>query len=123
MAAGLASMQLADREAFQRLDDLGAKLRAGLEDCLERAGVPGSVSGVGSLFRIHPVKREFVDYRSTRLDERETERLARLVRNLLDHGVLVAPTGLGCLSTPMADAELEWLLETFAACLDDVAKV
>ena len=30
---------------------------------------------------------------------------------------LISTTGLGCLSTPMGDTELESLLETFAAVL------
>jgi hypothetical protein len=35
----------------------------------------------------------------------------------MERGVLMSVTGLGCLSTPMADAELEGLIETFAAVL------
>ena len=42
----------------------------------------------------------------------------RLVRRLMEHGVLMSVTGLGCLSTPMGDAELEGLVETFAAVLE-----
>ncbi len=117
MAAGLTAMELLDRAAFSRLDDLGAKLRASMEDCLAQAGVPGRVTGIGSLFRVHATSREFLDYRSTRLEAEESARLDRLVRSLLEHGVLIAPTGLGCLSTPMTDVEVEGFLETFAASL------
>ena len=42
----------------------------------------------------------------------------RLVRRLMEHGVLLSVTGLGCLSTPMGDSELEGLVETFAAVLE-----
>ncbi len=118
MAAGLAAMRLLGREAFQRLDDLGAKLRAGIEDCLKRASVPGRVTGAGSLFKIHPMDLECIDYRTARPDETESNRLARVVQSLLNHGVLVSPIGLGCLSTPMGDTEIELFLENFAACLD-----
>ncbi len=117
MAAGLAAMQLMTHQAFSRLDDLGAKLRAAMEDCFAQAEIPGRVTGVGSLFRFHATDRELVDYRSARLEPSESRRLAALVRSLLEHGVLVAPTGLGCLSTPMTDVEVEGLLETFATCL------
>ena len=72
---------------------------------------------MGSLFRVHPTDRELVDYRSTRTTPEESERLRRLVRRLMEHGVLMSVTGLGCLSTPMGDAELESLIETFAAVL------
>jgi glutamate-1-semialdehyde 2,1-aminomutase len=117
MAAGLAAMTLLTREAFGRLDDLGAKLRASLDECFARAGVPGRVTGVGSLFRVHPMDRELIDYRSARTTPEEAARLQRLVRRLMEHGVLVSMTGLGCLSTPMGNAELEARVETFAAVL------
>jgi glutamate-1-semialdehyde 2,1-aminomutase len=122
MAAGLETMRLADREQFQRLDDLGAKFRGGIEDCFKHAGLAGRVTGVGSLFRIHATDRELTDYRSTRLDATESQPFARLVRRLLERGVLISPTGLGCVSTPMGDAELEWFLETFSACLQEAKR-
>jgi glutamate-1-semialdehyde 2,1-aminomutase len=118
MAAGLTAMRLLTPGAYARLADLGAKLRASLEDCFRQAGVPGRVTGLGSLFRLHPMDRELTDYRSTRATPAEAERLVRLVRRLMEHGVLVSVTGLGCLSTPMGDAELEGLVETFAAVLE-----
>jgi glutamate-1-semialdehyde 2,1-aminomutase len=118
MAAGLAAMRLLTQEAYTRLEDLGAKLRASLDDCFKRAGVPGRVTGLGSLFRLHAVDRELSDYRSTRTTPAESECLIRVVRRLMEHGVLMSITGLGCLSTPMSDAELEGLVETFAAVLE-----
>jgi glutamate-1-semialdehyde 2,1-aminomutase len=118
MAAGLVSMQLLTPEAFARMDELGTKLRGSLDDCFKRAGVPGRVTGLGSLFRLHAVDRELSDYRSTRTTAAEGERLVRMVRRLMEHGVLMSITGLGCLSTPMGDAELEGLVETFAAVLE-----
>jgi glutamate-1-semialdehyde 2,1-aminomutase len=117
MAAGLAAMRLLDRQAFARLDDLGARLRASLDDCFKRVAIPGRVTGLGSLFRVHGSDREFVDYRTTRAEPEEAERLRTIARDLLDHGVLISPTGLGCLSTPMGEPELEALVETFAAVL------
>ncbi|PWU17849.1 MAG: aspartate aminotransferase family protein [Candidatus Rokuibacteriota bacterium] len=118
MTAGLAAMQLLTPAAFGKLDDLGAKLRASLDDCLKRAGVPGRVTGMGSLFRLHGMDRDVIDYRSARATAEESDRLQSIVRALMEHGVLVSMTGLGCLSTPMSDTELEGLIETFAAVLD-----
>ena len=79
--------------------------------------MPGAVTGQGSLFRLHPTDRELIDYRSTRTTPEEEARLHGLVRGLMERGVLMSITGLGCLSTPMGDAELESLVETFAAVL------
>jgi glutamate-1-semialdehyde 2,1-aminomutase len=117
MAAGLAAMRLLTPDAYARLDETGAKLRASLADCFERAGVGGSVTGMGSLFRLHGTGREIVDYRSARPTAEEAARLSRIIRRLMEHGVLMSITGLGCLSTPMGDPELESLVETFAAVL------
>jgi glutamate-1-semialdehyde 2,1-aminomutase len=111
MAAGLVAMRLMDERAFARIDELGGKLRSGVEACFERAGVPGAVTGMGSLFRLHPAARAFVDFRSTVVSDEEKKRFDELYRRLLDHGVLVSPTGLGCLSTAVTDAEVEYFLE------------
>ncbi len=113
MAAGLAAMRLMDTAAYRRLDEMGDKLRAGIAGCFKDAGVLGGVTGLGSLFRVHPTTHAMVDYRSTWAEPEEAQRLARIVRYLLDHGVLISPTGLGCVSTAMGDAELETFLEVF----------
>jgi glutamate-1-semialdehyde 2,1-aminomutase len=118
MAAGLAAMGLLSEDAYARLDETGAKLRASLAACFERAGVAGGVTGMGSLFRLHGTDREVTDYRSARTTSDEAARLQRIVRRLLEHGVLISTTGLGCLSTPMGSPELESLVETFAAVLE-----
>src|SRR5262249_61904430 len=110
-------VRLLTPDACAGLHDPGAKLRASLDDCFKQAGVPGRVTGLGSLFRLHAVDRELTDYRSTRATTVESERLVRLVRRLMEHGVLLSITGLGRLSTPMGDAELQGLVETFAAVL------
>jgi len=117
MAAGLAAMRALDEAQFQRMDELGTKLREGLADCLKETGVPGRVTGVGSLFRLHLVDRELVDYRTANPGESEVQRMKRLHRRLMEHGVIISPQGLGCLSTPMGDAEIELTIESFAACL------
>jgi glutamate-1-semialdehyde 2,1-aminomutase len=113
MAAGLTAMRLMDVPAFRRLDEMGDKLRAGIAACFKDVGVTGSVTGAGSLFRVHPTGRSMVDYRSSWHEPEEAQRLTNIVRYLLDHGVLISPTGLGCVSTVMGDAELEALLEVF----------
>ncbi len=117
MAAGLATMRLMDEAAYARLEELGEKLRAGFRACLERAGVPGAMTGMGSLFRIHPTEQTFVDYRSALADEGERKRLDQLHRALLNHGVLISPTGLGCVSTAVSDAEIEYFLEIVNHCV------
>jgi glutamate-1-semialdehyde 2,1-aminomutase len=109
-------MRLLDEKAFDRLDEVGGKLRSGMAACFERAGL-GAVTGMGSLFRLHPAPRSFVDYRSAALSKDEVARLGRIHRQLIDHGILLSPTGLGCLSTAVGEAEVEYFLEVLNACL------
>jgi glutamate-1-semialdehyde 2,1-aminomutase len=114
MAAGLAAMRQMDREAFHRLDEMGAALRGAVADTYRARKVAGGVSGRGSLFRLHGTDRPLVDYRSVVSAPQAADRVARVVRHLIDHGVLVSITGLGCLSTPMTGTEIE----TFVGALD-----
>jgi glutamate-1-semialdehyde 2,1-aminomutase len=117
MAAGLAAMRLMDETAYGRLEELGEKLRTGFRACLDRAGVAGAITGMGSLFRIHPAEQAFVDYRSTLTDEGERKRFDQLHRALLNHGVLISPSGLGCVSTAVTAAEIEYFLEIVNHCV------
>lgn len=51
MRAGLAAMELLDRNAFARLDAIGEEVRKGINDAFRRHGVPGSAVGLGSLLK------------------------------------------------------------------------
>jgi glutamate-1-semialdehyde 2,1-aminomutase len=107
MAAGLASMQAMDETQFERLEALGQRLRARLGDVLRQAGVPGQVTGDGSLFRLLFTGRALRSYRD--VDQVAEARMEALFYPLLDAGVLLHTSGLGCLSTPMTEREVEEL--------------
>jgi glutamate-1-semialdehyde 2,1-aminomutase len=105
MTGGLATMRAMTPAEFDRLDALGARLRARLAEVFRAAGVPGQVAGEGSLFRLLYTDRPLRSYRD--VDQAAEARMERLFRALLDAGVLIHTTGLGCLSTPMGDREVE----------------
>jgi glutamate-1-semialdehyde aminotransferase len=83
------------------------------------------VVGAGSLFRVLLTDRPIRNYRDSVLDAAPghpsgttvplgtppPERLARLHLALLDEGVVIANNGLGCLSTPMTDAEVDYFVQ------------
>ena len=58
-----------------------------------------------------------MDYRSAVASKEDNARLDRLHRALIDRGVLLAPTGLGSLSTAVGEAEVEYFLEVLNACI------
>jgi glutamate-1-semialdehyde 2,1-aminomutase len=105
MTGGLATMRAMTPAAFDRLETLGDRLRVRLGEVFRAAGVPGQVTGAGSLFRLLFTDRPLRSYRD--VDQAAEARMERLFRALLDGGVLLHTTGLGCLSTPMGEREVE----------------
>lgn len=110
MAAGYAAMELLTEAEFARINDLGQRVRERLAEVIWDLGVEWQVTGAGSLFRLHPVGGQLVDYRSTRPAPGRAAKLAELHQGLLKRGLLIAPNGLGCLSTPMTDDEVAVLI-------------
>jgi len=109
MVAGLAAMTALDEVTFARLETLGARLRTRLAEVLRASGIPGQVTGDGSLFRLILTPGLLRNYRDLVSDAAAETRMGRLFYHLLDAGVLVAMNGLGCLSTPMTEREIEEL--------------
>ncbi|HZS90050.1 MAG TPA: aspartate aminotransferase family protein [Chloroflexota bacterium] len=114
MVAGHAAMAQLTPAEFERLDRLGDRLRREGTALFRAAGVPGQLTGDGSLFLIVPASEPIESFRSLRPDAEAWARLDRLHLLLLDEGVIVARRGLACLSTPMGEAEVD----TFLACLE-----
>jgi glutamate-1-semialdehyde 2,1-aminomutase len=95
MTAGLAAMEQMTPAAFTRLNALGERLRNQANTVFTAVGVPGQLSGGGSLFLVTLTPGPIVNYRS----------LARGPQ--VDEGIIISRDGLGCLSTPMAEAEVD----------------
>jgi glutamate-1-semialdehyde 2,1-aminomutase len=109
MAAGLATLDELTPETLERLETLAAELRTKLEELFADVGQPASINQIGSLFNIHlaegPV-RNHTDARAA-----DTELLRELHLAMLGHGILFTERGMGCLSTPMAGAEVDAFVE------------
>jgi glutamate-1-semialdehyde 2,1-aminomutase len=84
---------------------LGDLLRARLTEVFRELHVPGQVTGDASLFRILLSERPIRGFRD--IDRGCLARTEQLFYRLLDAGVLLSPGGLGCLSTPMTEREVE----------------
>jgi glutamate-1-semialdehyde 2,1-aminomutase len=122
MAAGAAAMKLLTPERFRHIDRLGERARRALADALQTARVPGQVTGMGSLFRLHLTAASLSDYRSTYQTPAEKKKLAALVDYLLDNGILIAPSGMGNVSTAMTEADVDRLAETVLAGLRELSR-
>ena len=122
MRAGAAAMELLSPDAMDHINALGERARHQIAEALTVAGVPGQVAGIGSLVRIHFTTQALVDYRSTHRSAREQRRLGALVEDLLDHGVLIAPTGTANISTVMGEAQVDFLCDVVLEALRRIAR-
>ncbi len=113
-------MTAMDPPAFDRLAVLGDRLRRRLAEVLRASRVPGQVTGDGSLFRLLLTDRPVQSYRDT-VDPAAQARMEEVFYGLLDAGVLLSTTGLGCLSTPMGEAEVEEIAVALERALAGVA--
>ena len=106
MAAGLASLAHYSRAAVDRMNALGDRLRAELRQGFAKAGVAATVTGMGSLFRLHVGPGAVTGYRSAFADADAAKLLRRIHLAMLDENVLLTPNCSGALSTPMNEAEV-----------------
>lgn len=111
MTAGEVTLRMLDAAAISRLNALGSRLRDGLAKVFSRTGWPGQVTGIASMFRILGHQRRVVDYRSCYHDAAESLRVRQLQAALLSEGFYMSTLGMGFLSTPMVEADIDAFLE------------
>ncbi|MFQ5526703.1 MAG: aspartate aminotransferase family protein [Thermoanaerobaculia bacterium] len=117
MTAGLTSMKLFDAEAVSRLNRLGDLARQRIREAIAVSGAPASVTGAGSMLRIHLRAEAPRDYRSGFPSPGEAAALARFVNAIYENGVVLIHTGTASLSTPMREIEIDALAEAVLAGL------
>ena len=108
-AAGAATMTALDEATFEHINDLGSRVRAGLAAAVE--GLPVTITGAGSLFKINATERPITDYRSASTADKSWEKLASQL--LLIDGFLLTPTLHGCVSTVTSEAQADALVSAF----------
>ncbi len=111
MTAGHTALEMLTPEAYERIDALGERARAGLRDALDAAGVPGMVSGQGSLFRLFLVEKKGAGYRNMMMTAEESELMTQLHRYFLNHGIFMSYYGLGNTSTAHTEEDVDRLVE------------
>ena len=115
LAAGLATLALLTREAVERLNAAGERVRNGLARAFDEAGIPASVTGVGSLFRLHLTAGPVRTIRDAARADAALRH--RIFLGLYAEGILIDPRGVGTLSTAIGDAEIEHLLGSLRSVL------
>jgi len=109
--AGLAAMRKFDEGAVERLNTLAERARAGIRRAIEETGVRASVTGVGSMFRVHMKESPPRTYRDAYLDAHESARLGALLDHMFGAGFIMINSCSAALSTPMTEAEIDALVD------------
>ena len=117
-AAGLATLEVLRREGtYERLFDVGLRLKTGLQRLIDEAELPAQMVGEPPLFDIIFTDTEIKDYRST-LDN-DKQQAIRFNNLLLDRGVLKGDWKI-YVSTAHSQEDLEITFEAFASALEEL---
>ena len=81
------------------------RLRAGLTRAFDETGAEAQVTGIGSLFNVHFTREPIADGRGPRSASSELAHLFFL--EMLNQGFVMAPRGMGALSTPTTEDDVD----------------
>ena len=115
MAGGVATMEQLTPEAYQKLEALGDRLRAGVKRQMRKLSYDGQVTGIGSLFWIHHTKKKLSDFRSVRAADPAA--VQRTFMGMVNEGFLVSQRGLGACSLAMSDQDVDRFAEALGRVL------
>ncbi len=109
MAAGLAGVtKVLTREASQRFNALGERLKAALQQTVDRHGVAACVTGYGSLINLHFLPKGEVTPANVEAGDKRPLQLWHMEMMLA--GQYMAPRGMIALSLQHGDAEIDGLV-------------
>jgi len=109
MAAGLATMTELTPDVYEDLNRKGARVAELLREIFASHHVPVQVNSAGSMFALHFTERPVVDYRGVASADKKKAR--DMFLGLVNHGVLMAPRGMGALSTPMDEHDIQQFID------------
>ena len=110
MTAGRVAMEHFDQRAVARLNALGDRARDGIAQAIHRTNACASVTGGGSMFRLHMKATVPANYREAYTNVDENRRLKTMLEHLFAEGFLLVGTCTGMLSTPMNESDIDALV-------------
>ena len=118
MIAGMTTMRLFDEPAVARLNALGDRAREGIARAIADTGAAASVTGSGSMLRVHMKASPPRNFREAFLNPDEQQRLKRLLDHLFAQGFVMINTCTAALSTPMTETEIDALVDAIRTGLE-----
>ncbi|MFU8817616.1 MAG: aspartate aminotransferase family protein [Pseudomonadales bacterium] len=116
MAAGIAGLRdVLTAEASRRINAAGDRLRLRLQQCLAARGVPGTVTGYGSMMMVQLADGGYQRPQDTARIRPEARALCQF--EMLEQGIYLSRRNMLNLSLPMGEAEFEHIVAAFDAFL------
>ena len=103
MTAGLTAMELFDEAAVQQVNALADRAMQGIDEAIRTTGIRASVTGGGSMFRVHLKESPPTHYREAFATPQEGRRLTQLLDHLFDQGLIMINTCSAAMSTAMGE--------------------
>ena len=113
ITAGMVAMKKFNKDSVDRLNRLAKRAAGGIEAAIQETGIAASVTGVGSMFRVHMKPQAPTNYREAYLTPDEASKLNVLLDHMFDEGFVLINTCSFALSTPMNEAEIDALVSAF----------
>jgi len=128
MTAGLTAMRLFDREAVDKLNALTATAVKQIKEVIKLADVPVSITGAGSMFRIHLKEKAPITYREAYQPKEASDLINELLNYMLIEEKIMMINTLSCMfSTAIRQKEVDRLSEglhrAFVAKKDKLIKL
>lgn len=121
LVAGLTAMKLFDQNAVNNLNSLADKARSLISEAIKIAQVPISMSGKGSVIRLHFADKVPMDYRENYFNElNQKEAIKRFIDYLYNHGIICVNSLTFFLNTTMTDKEINILADTLLDAFKEV---
>ncbi len=119
MAAGLATLQCYDQQQICKVNQLGERLRQGLNLAFRTAGIVGQAIGMGSLSTIHWREGPIVTARDAARGASRSADLYKLLHlEMMNRGIFFPRRGQLSISTAMSQQHVSRAIEEFAATLE-----
>jgi glutamate-1-semialdehyde 2,1-aminomutase len=118
MAAGIAALKNYDKKAVNRVNKLGDRLRKGFTKALNKTGLKGQCTGLGSLAVIHWRDGDIISARDAvegMIKARDMPMLLHL--EMMNRGIFSASRGMFVVSTPMTEKEIDKAIKVFESSL------
>ncbi|MCY3564451.1 MAG: aspartate aminotransferase family protein [bacterium] len=117
-AAGVACLEMLTEGAINRLNQLGERAMEGINRVFAEMEFPGQVTGMGSLFNLHPTSEPIHDVHAVNRTDPDLKRIFHF--GLLNRGFFLSSRGSACISTPMTTTEVDGLISATADIVENL---